>query len=30
MNIKLIDLSLFNMVEHYFSYILDDQMYSKQ
>jgi hypothetical protein len=30
MNIKLIDLLLFNMVEDYFSYILDDRMYSKQ
>ena len=30
MNIKLIELLLFNMVEHYFSYILDDKMYSKQ
>jgi hypothetical protein len=30
MNIKLIDLLLFNMIEHYFSYILDDKMYSKQ
>ena len=26
MNIKLIDLLLFYMVEHYFSYILDDKM----
>ena len=30
MNIKLIDLLLFNMVEHSFSYMLDDEMYSKQ
>ena len=30
MNIKLIELLLFIMVEHYFSYILDDKMYSKQ
>ena len=30
MNIKLIDLLLLNMVEHYFSYIPDNKMYSKQ
>jgi hypothetical protein len=30
MNIKLIELLLFNMVKHYFNYIPDDKMYSKQ
>jgi hypothetical protein len=30
MNAKLIELLLFNMDEHYFNYIPDDKMYSKQ